>query len=111
MARLRIVNALVFVLICLTLPHRLSECLSSFGSSSSAEGDSMFFTMSNDNATEEITSESNCFISMADVFKNRQSITNILGALNRFGRSLNTDAWRRVFNAFVMLKVVYCLPP
>ena len=34
----------------------------------------------------------------------------MLGVLNRFGRSLNTDARRRGFNAFVMPKVVYCLP-
>ena len=33
----------------------------------------------------------------------------MLGVLNRFGRSLNTDAPRRVFNAFVMPKVVFCL--
>ena len=42
--------------------------------------------------------------------KKRQSITKMLGVLNRFGCSLNTDAPRRVFNAFVMPKVVYCLP-
>ena len=42
--------------------------------------------------------------------KNRQSIIKILGVLNRFDRSLNTDARRRLFNAFVMPKVAYCLP-
>ena len=81
MARLRIFNALVFALIYPTLPHHLSECLSSFGSSLPAEDDSTFFTTSSDNATEEITRESYCFISMTDVLLNvrHASLTTFCG--------------------------------
>ena len=40
----------------------------------------------------------------------RSSVNKMIGVLNRFGNNLNTHACQRIMQAFIMLKIIYCMP-
>jgi hypothetical protein len=40
----------------------------------------------------------------------RQTVSKMIGVINRFGASLNSDARYHILNAFVIPKLTYCLP-
>ena len=40
----------------------------------------------------------------------RSSVNSMIGVLRRFSPSLNTDARLKIFNAFILPRITYCLP-